>query len=232
MISEGWAMVLSSHYTLMIWIFIGFLALLGAILFLFGARSLRRHRLMAGSLQGLTGLLLLEAAGLCVAVLLNLHTYSRLTYETPVAEVRFQERSNQHFWAYVTLGRAEAMIFDIRGDEWQLDARVLKWKGTALLLGSDTLYRLDRLSGRYRDISQERKQPRSVYSFVGEGVGLDIWSLIQRYSRWVPWVDAVYGNAAYVPMADGARFIVSIGASGLVARPGNSDAEKAVRNWP
>ena len=55
--------------------------------------------------------------------------------------------------------------------------------------------------------------------------------IMQRYSEWVPWVDAVYGNAAYVPMADGARFVVSIGASGLVARPGNSDAEKAVRHW-
>ena len=231
MISEGMAMVLSSHYTLMVWIFIGLLTLLGAILFLYGARSLRGHRLKGGYLKTLTGLLLLAAAGLTMAVLLNLHTYSRLTYEAPVAEVLFQKRSNQHFWAYVTLGRPEAMIFDIWGDEWQLDARVLKWKGTALLLGSDTLYRLDRLSGRYRDIAQERTQPRSVYSLLEEGVGLDIWTLMQRYSRWVPWVDAVYGNAAYIPMADGARFVVSIGASGLVARPGNSDAERAVRNW-
>jgi hypothetical protein len=224
-------MLLSSHYTLMVWIFIGLLVFFGVILFFFGVRSLRRHRLIAGSLRGLTGLLLLEAAGLTMLVLLNLHTYSRLTYEAPVAEVHFQKRSNQHFWAYVTLGGAEAMIFDIRGDEWQLDARVLKWKGTALLLGSDTLYRLDRLNGRYRDVAQERTQPRSVYSLAGGGVGLDIWTLMQRYSRWVPWVDAVYGNAAYIPMADGARFVVSIGASGLVARPGNSDAEKAVRNW-
>ncbi len=123
------------------------------------------------------------------------------------------------------------MIFDIGGDEWQMDARVLKWKGSALLLGSDTLYRLDRLSGRYRDIAQERTQQRSVYSLVEKGMGLDIWPLMQRYSRWVPWVDAVYGNAAYMPMADGARFVVSVGASGLVARPGNSDAERAVRQW-
>ena len=231
MISEGMAMVLSSHYTLMVWIFIGFVVLLGAILFFYGARSLKRHRLIAGSLQGLTGLLLLEAVGLTMLVFLNLHTYSRLTYEAPVAEVHFQKRSNQHYWAYVTFGRAEAMIFEIWGDEWQLDARVLKWKGTALLLGSDTLYRLDRLSGRYRDIAQERKLQRSVYSLVGEGVGLDVWALVQRTSGWVPWVDAVYGNAAYIPMADGARFVVSIGASGLVARPGNSDAERAVRHW-
>ena len=225
------AMVLSPHYTLMVWIFIGFLVLLGAGFFFYGARSLRRHRLTAGSLEGLTGLLLLATAGLIVAVLVNLHTYSRLTYEAPAAEVRLQKQSPQHFWAYVTLGRAEAMIFDLWGDEWQLDARVLKWTGTALLLGFDTLYRLDRLNGRYRDIAQERTQPRSVYSLVEGGLGLDLWTLAQRYSQWIPWVDAVYGNAAYVPMADGARFVVSIGASGLVARPGNSEAERAVRHW-
>jgi hypothetical protein len=224
-------MILSSYYTLMVWILIGLFVLLGAILFFCGARSLGRRRVSAGIVQGLVGLLLGAAAGLMMAVLVNLHTYSRLTYEAPVAEVRFQKRSNQQFWAYITLGRADAMICDIRGDEWQMDARVLKWKGSALLLGSDTLYRLDRLSGRYRDIAQERTQERSVYSLGEKGMGVDIWPLLQRYSRWVPWVDAVYGNAAYMPMADGARFVVSVGASGLVARPGNNDAERALRQW-
>ena len=224
-------MGLASYYTLMIWILIGLLVFLGAILFFCGARSLSRRRVSAGIVQGLVGLLLGATAGLMMAVLVNLYSYSRLTYETPVAEVRFQKRANQHFWAYVTFGRADATICDIGGDEWQMDARVLKWKGNALLLGSDTLYRLDRLSGRYRDISQERTGERSVYSLGEKGMGLDIWPFVQRYSRWVPWVDAVYGNAAYMPMADGARFVVSVGASGLVARPGNSDAERAVRQW-
>jgi len=225
-------MGLASYYSMMAWILIGLFVLLGVILFFCGARSLSRGRMSAGVLQGLSGLLLGVAAGLMMAVLANLHTYSRLTYEAPVAEVRFQKRPNDHFWAFVTFGRSEAMIFEVKGDEWQLDARVLKWKGSALLLGSDTLYRLDRLSGRYRSIAQERTQQRSVYSLVQKGLGLDIWPLVQRYSEWVPWVDAVYGNAAYMPMADGARFVVSVGAAGLVARPGNRDAEKALRNWP
>ena len=224
-------MGLASYYTLMVWILIGLLVVLGTILFFCGARSLSRRRVSAGIVQGLVGLLLGATAGLMMAVLVNLYSYSRLTYETPVAEVRFQKRANQHFWAYVTFGRADATICDIGGDEWQMDARVLKWKGNALLLGSDTLYRLDRLSGRYRDISQERTGERSVYSLGEKGMGLDIWPFVQRYSRWVPWVDAVYGNAAYMPMADGARFVVSVGASGLVARSGNSDAERAVRQW-
>ncbi len=231
MISEGMTKILPPDYGLMVWIFVGVLILLGVGLFFCGARNLWRNRWMVGILEVLPGLILIAAACLVVAVLVNLHAYSRLTYEAPVAEIRFQKKSAQHFWAYVTLGRPVAMVFDIRGDEWQLDARVLKWKGTALSLGFDTLYRLDRLNGRYRDIAQERKQPRSVYSLVEGTWGLDIWALAQRYYQWIPWVDAVYGNAAYMPMADGARFVVSVGASGLVARPGNSEAARAVRNW-
>jgi len=175
----------------------------GAILFFCGARSLSRRRVSAGMMQGLVGLLLGAAAGLMMAVLVNLHSYHRLTYEAPVAEVRFQKRANQHFRAYVTFGRADAMICDVGGDEWQMDARVLKWKGSALLLGSDTLYRLDRLSGRYRDIAQERTQQRSVYSLAAKGMGLDIWPLLQRYSKWVPWVDAVYGMPRTCPWPTG-----------------------------
>jgi len=224
-------MALLSHYNMMVGVFIGILALLGGLLFFYGVRSLWRHRFTAGSLEGLTGLLLLAVAGLLVAVAMNLQTYNRLTHEAPVAEIHFQRRTAEHFWGYLTLGRAEAMVFDMRGDEWQLDARILKWKGIALLLGFDTLYRLDRLGGRYRDIVRERTLPRSVYSLAGDGVGLEIWTLAQRFSTWVPLVDAVYGNSAYVPMADGARFVVSISASGLVARPGNSIAERAVRRW-
>ena len=40
----------------------------------------------------------------------------------------------------------------LRGDEWQMDARVVNWKPPATLLGLDPIYQLDRLSGRYSDI--------------------------------------------------------------------------------
>src|SRR5439155_786944 len=89
--------------------------------------------------------------------------------------------------------------FKLRGDEWQIDARVLKWRGLATLAGFDTVYRLDRLSGRYADTAQERSAPRTVYALSPEP-GLDLWSVLRRYHRFVPFADALYGSAAYVPL--------------------------------
>jgi len=43
-----------------------------------------------------------------------------------------------------------------------LDARLIRWELPALLAGAPPLYRLERLSGRYGDIKQEREAQRTV----------------------------------------------------------------------
>jgi hypothetical protein len=196
------------------------IAPIGLFLFLMALRRIWVRRLISGTLEGLTGLLLLA----------NLLTYDRLTRERLVAEIRFQARAPQLFWAYVAPVKKDPGIFEMRGDEWQMDARVLKWRRMALVLGFDTVYRLDRLSGRYHDIRQERSGPRTVYSLSDEP-GLDIWTLVRRHARWIPGVDALYGSATYMPMVDGARYGVFISASGLLARPQNDIAKEALSGW-
>ena len=47
----------------------------------------------------------------------------------------------------------------------------------------------------------------------------------------MPGVDAYYGTATYVPMADGARFEVNLSRDALIARPINDAARKAVGEW-
>jgi hypothetical protein len=204
-------------------------AVLGVILFILGIQRVWRRRVLMGSLEGLVGLLLLAIAALMAAISINLYTYDRLTHESKIAEISFQVIGPQHFGAVVTL-KNKGEILDLRGDEWQIDARVLKWRGMAVLIGFDTLYRLDRLSGRYRDITQERTGPHTVYS-LSEEQGLDLWMVGRRYSHWIPWVDAVYGSATYMPMVDGASYTVSVSSTGLLARPSNDIARKAIGVW-
>jgi len=204
-------------------------AVLGIILFILGIQRVWRRRVLMGSLEGLVGLLLLAIAALMAAISINLYTYDRLTHESTIAEVSFQEIRPQHFGAHVLL-KNNTKILDLRGDEWQIDARVLKWHGMAVLIGFDTLYRLDRLSGRYRDITQERTGLRTVHS-LSEEQGLDLWMIGQRYAHWIPWVDAVYGSATYMPMVDGASYTVSVSSTGLLARPSNDIARKAIGEW-
>jgi hypothetical protein len=193
-------------------------------------RRLRRVQLVRGTMFFLTGALVLIVAGGMALVALNLHTYARLTHEQDAARVSMRQLGERHYTVSVQPKDAPARRYELRGDEWQIDARVLKWRGIGNLLGFDTIYRLERLSGRYGDITQERNAPRTVYA-LAEDPGLDFWTVLRRYHDYLPLVDALYGSAAYVPMAEGAEYAVSVSASGLVVRPGNEAARKAVGGW-
>lgn len=202
-------------------------AIFGLLLIALACQRLARARFFAAGGTALGGLLLLAVAACVFIVSLNLHTYARLTYEQPVAELVFEARGPQRYRATLTqIPSGEMQMFILAGDEWQLDARVLKWQGWANLLGFDAQYRLERVSGRYRDIEQERNAERTVYG-LSENPGVDLWVLSSKYPRWLPFVDAVYGSATYLPMADGARFEVKMTQSGLIARPVNEAAHEA-----
>lgn len=207
------------------------IALFGLLLVALGCQRLARARFLAAGGSALGGLLLLAIAAVIFIVALNLHTYARLTYEQPVAEIVFEARGPQRYRATLTqVPSGRMQMFTLAGDEWQLDARVLKWKGWANLLGLDAQYRLERVSGRYRDIDQERNGERTVYG-LSENPGADLWVLSTKYPKWLPFVDAVYGSATYLPMADGARYEVKMTQSGLIARPVNAAASQAAGMW-
>jgi hypothetical protein len=170
----------------------------------------------------------LAAGGAMLAA--SLHTYSRLTEEQEAARAVFRELAPRRYELLLVLKSEPARAFEIRGDEWQIDARVLKWKGMGTLLGLDTLYRFERLAGRYADTSQEKTLPRTVYPLAAQAP-FDLWALLKEQSRWLPLADALYGSAAYAPMADGAQYSVNVSTTGLLIRPLNDTAKKALGGW-
>lgn len=195
-----------------------------------GAR-LRRRRRLAAARSGLAGCATLGLGGLLVAAALNLYTYQRLTYEQPVASLSFEQVAQQRYRARIDpAGDRPPRSYELGGDQWELDARVLKWHAPANLLGLNAQYRLERLTGRYASAAEENSRPGTAHDLVASR-GLDFWRLTRRYQRWMPLVDAEYGSAAYLPMADGARYTVSLTQSGLIARPENDAARAAVARW-
>lgn len=183
-------------------------------------------RLLRWSLS--TGLLVVAL----VAGLLgwNVWTYHRLTAELPVAELHFARVGDGVYLATITPTQGSPRRFRLAGDDWQLDARLITWQPWMQLLGSDPLYRLDRLSGRYRDVARARSVPPSVHA-LAKNPGLDLWALARDGGAWLPGVDAAYGTAVFLPMAHDARYRVTLSPKGLVARPDNSDAKAAISNW-
>ena len=193
-------------------------------------RRLRRIQLLRGTLFFVSGGFILALAAAAVLVAMNLHTYARLTHEQEAARVSMRQLGERRYVVSVEGKQIPARHYELRGDEWQIDARVLKWRGIGNLLGLDTVYRLERLSGRYGDITSERSAPRTVFA-LSEDPGIDLWAALRRYQSYVPLADALYGSAAYVPMAEGAEYLVNVSSSGLVVRPGNEAARKAVGGW-
>lgn len=204
---------------------------LGMALWVICLRRVRARRLFAAGGAGAGGCLCLAVAALAAAVLLNLHTYERLTYEQPIAELRFVAVDQQHYLAALTTPDERLRLANLRGDAWQLDARVLKWHGYANLLGFDALYRLERISGRYRDIHEAKTRPHSAAALHAGEPGLNAYALSRRLPRWASPVDAEYGSATYLPMAHGAAYTVALTQSGIVARPANDAAREAIRRW-
>lgn len=160
----------------------------------------------------------------------SLHSYARLTKEQEAARAVFRALAPKHYELLLVLRTEPARRFELRGDEWQIDARVLKWKGMGTVLGLDTLYRFERLAGRYADTTQEKSAPRTVHALPADA-GFDLWALLKEHPRWLPLADALYGSAAYAPMADGAQYAVNVSTTGLLIRPLNDAATKAVGGW-
>jgi len=199
------------------------LALLAAISSFAHGRSCRRHwrsrRRMAAAHRALwllvTLLLALSLGGLGLSLL----GYARLGDETELAQIEIRQQAPEQFT--VTLGRPGRSPADyaILGDQWRLEARVIRWKLGASLAGLPPLYRLERLSGRYDDPDQEAEAPRSVHA-LDRGAVPDLWSLRRQHPAWLPFVDADMGSGVYLPLLDGGRYTVSIDRRGsLIARP-------------
>lgn len=209
---------------------IGLIALLIAVpMELAALRRLRRLQLARGTFFFLGGAVVLGLGAIAALVAINLFTYARLTNEQEAARVSIRQLEDKLYVVSLQTRRTPARHFQVRGDEWQIDARVLKWRPVGNLVGLDTLFRLERLSGRYGSIAAERSAPRTVYSLAPE-TPLDVWAVLRQH-RYIPLADALYGSAAYVPMAEGADYVVSVSQSGLVVRPANDAARKAVGGW-
>jgi hypothetical protein len=191
-------------------------------------------------ISGLFGLIFgggFIAAGICVVLAgLDVQTYQRLTYERPVATLELTQKAPHDFDASLRLadgqgGFQPAHAYELYGDEWRIEARVLKWKPWANILGLDAQYQLNRLAGEYADTQAELNDKRSVYDLrPPSSTGVDLWQ-IARDHKDIPVVDALYGSAALMPMANGAKYEVWITQSGLIARPVNAAASQAGLGW-
>lgn len=209
-----------------LYFFAGFCALF-TLISGFGARRRwrERHHFSAchRSLWTMVFLLLTLLGAFSASALLG---YRRLTTETLLVTLEARQLGPQHYNVRIDYPDGDHRSVGVVGDQWQLDARVVKWEPRAVMLGAPVLYRLDRISGRYADAAKESEAERSVVA-LDETNPFDLLDLKRRFPQWLPWIDADYGSAAYLPLVDGGEYTVSLApAGGLVARPANPLTEQ------
>jgi hypothetical protein len=193
-------------------------------------RHARRGRLLRASGSLACGAISAALGTAGALLLISYLGYERLTEEQLVGVIEFSRSAPEEYTARLMIDGQIDRLLTLRGDEWQLDARVITWKPPMTVLGFEPVYQLERLSGRYSSVARERTEQRTVHALADERP-LDLWSLARKFPRMAPGIDAFYGTATYVPMADGARFRVTLSRDALIARPINDFAREAVGDW-
>jgi hypothetical protein len=193
------------------------LALLGLILVLGSLVALVRLRPFRFLWRLLAGVVALLIGALGALVAIGTAGYRTLTQETVAATVRVEPIAPQRFRAVVRLPDGREASHDLAGDEFYIDAHILKWKPAANLVGLHTAYELDRIAGRYHSVKDELVSPRTVIA-LGTDKPVDFFNLRQRYVVLAPLVDAQYGSASFVPVTRPTELEVRVSTTGLLIR--------------
>ena len=162
--------------------------------------------------------LLFVAGAVLLLVGSNLYTFHRLTDESPIAELRFRKTGSQEYEATIAYGdfcHPEKHL--LYGDQWRMDAQFLKWRSWANLLGFDSMYRVERLTGRYLDVPDENTRHHLSHELYPEEQ-LDLLSMLDRYNGRISPVDTLYGSSVYDAMQEDTLYRVYRTQSGLLAR--------------
>ncbi|MFP3949364.1 MAG: hypothetical protein ACLFWG_11615 [Longimicrobiales bacterium] len=182
-----------------------------------GVLAYRRSRWVPTLGSTGTGALFLALAALFSTLGVSTQGYRALTAEELAATVTTVPTGARTFQAFVEFPDGRDTTLNVAGDQVLVDAHILKWHPLANILGLHTWYELDRLTGRYAGIEDERARPRTVHS-LGEAKPADLFHLARRYSLLATVVDAEYGSATYIEVERPARFEVRVSTTGLLIR--------------
>lgn len=185
--------------------------------------AMRKRRVFGAAMTSVTTLLMLSLAALFGTLSASIRGYRALTKEELAAVVEVVPADSQRFTARFTLPDSSVRVFSLAGDQLYVDARILKWKSIANLLGLHTSYELDRVGGRYESIEDETTRARTVFSLARER-RVDMFHLRRRFEMLNPLVDAEYGSATFVGSDKPATFRILVSTTGLLIRTAEPDS--------
>jgi hypothetical protein len=168
---------------------------------------LRRRRvehvgIIASTLRLLLILLVIAVSAATLFLFAFLQSYTAFThlerigtvYCTPVPDVENDMILRLVMVKSPTGGRIRQ--YRVLGEQWVIEGHILKWDNWLNFLGLPTMYKLTRVRGRYLKAEDEASMPSTAYSLVPNEED-PVWIWLYQYGARLPFVKAVYGNAAY-----------------------------------
>lgn len=196
-------------------------SILALLLMLLGAKMLISRGWFLAWVKGSSGFAAVGASCLLISMMLDLFSYSAIEADRPLVTVSISERSSQLYDVELVDGSGDIRTFELAGDQWQLDVRLL----TVASLSS---VKLDRISGRYLSLEQNDSDIRTVHDLWSQSVGL-VWLAVDGLMPLLPFVEESTQQVAFVPMSDGAIFQVYWNAQELDVVPTNAQAKFAMQ---
>lgn len=181
-------------------------------------------------LRGTAGVLLASLALYLVFIAASLFSYLPAPDTDPLATLSFQKSGEQSWNVTVAEPDGSARVYDLKGELWQLDVRLLRHTGLGGIFSTGPSYQLERLTGRYLAEEDEASKDHSEHRLVSDPfLGYDIWQQASEHGSFL--VTGVRSGVSLVPAADGAIFGVALDEEGLLAlKAMNSVAEDALKS--
>ena len=174
----------------------GVIALLLLILLL---RKIRRREI--GLTVYFTNLLAVIVFALLSSTLLLIYmsfkNYKHFTYKENVITIVCHLKEKDWFVIELVpegLNKEKTQYYRLNGQQFIIEGHIIKWKDFFSFVGMRPLYQVTRLSGRYIDIEEEKKNERTIYELNRASW---FWNFMMRYGKRIPGIDAVYGTASF-----------------------------------
>lgn len=191
--------------------------LLGLFFLLLTLSGFKKRKFMVSGRNFILTLLMLTLSALFATISISIQGYQALTREELAAVVKIEPTGEQQFIARFILPEGTEKAFELSGDQLYVDAHILKWKPIANILGLHTLYELDRVSGRYIKLNDEKTKPRTQFS-LSDNLLINMFDLRRKYLFLSPLVDAEYGSASFVDTDQSQEFRIMVSTTGLLIR--------------
>lgn len=212
--------------------YIGLAVLVGCLALLLLYLTLRlgwRLEWLLGWLKGCVLLIMLAACVIVGVLAWELSRFTPITDGARVAILEFRQKAPQQHEARVSSDAVTQQLL-VHGELWELDVQVLRWRGLPRMLGLEDGYRLNNLSGRYLTLEQQREMDATLAGPLhSTPAWRDAWRLLDRLELGWLYTDAF--AIRFMPIADGARYAVEIGATGLSPVAMNPQALEAMKGF-